>query len=109
MAQKNFVVRAGFVLTQRIVGERGEVKFKEYGEGDIVKLDPESDVIPHQVELADEKDRIAAAKAEAEVRKAADAARAPASGGIDQDALASAIASGVAQALAAMQKAAPVA
>ena len=102
MAQKNFVVRAGFIFTQRVVGERGDVKFKEYGEGDIVKLDPEVDAIPHQLELADEKDRAAAAKVEAEARKAA--LPAPVTAGVDHDALAAAIASGVAQALAAMQK-----
>lgn len=98
MAQKRYVVREGF--NYRVRTERGEEKV--YSEGDIVVLDPDTDSIGHQLELADEKDRAAALKEENQAARAASMARAQSSG-IDQDALAAAIAEGVARALQAMQ------
>ena len=99
MGTKRYVVREGF--NYRTKSDRGDEKV--YSEGDTLTLDPDLAVIPHQLELADVTDRDAAAKAEAKIAKAEAAARGGNSGGVDSEALASAIADGVARALAAMQ------
>lgn len=98
MGIKRYIVREGFHFRQIVPTEKGTVE-KIYSEGDIVSLDEAEGGAAHQLELADENDRAAAAKAEAKARKAS--TEATPSAAFDQEAFAAAIAAGVAQALAA--------
>lgn len=100
MGNKRYVVREGF--NYRVRDEKGNEKV--YSEGDGVTLEQSIGDAAHQLEYADEKDRAAALKAEQEAKKVEQLSQ-PVAGGIDQAALASAIAEGVAQALAAIQAA----
>jgi hypothetical protein len=102
MGIKKYIVREGFNFRVRVETDKGIVE-KVFSEGDTLQLDQEIGDAAHQLEYADEKDRTAAAKAEAEA--AAKAAPAVTSGGVDQDALAAAISTGIAQAFAQMQAA----
>ena len=60
MASKRYVVREGFIY--RVRDEKGNEK--TYSEGDIVTLEQEIGDAVHQLEYADDKDRLAAVKAE---------------------------------------------
>lgn len=103
MGIKRYIVREGFNF--RVRNDKGEEKV--FSEGDILQLDQEDGDKCHQLEYADEKDRLAAAKAEAEAAAKVQAAQAPvATGGIDHEALAAAIAAGIGQAMAVAQAAA---
>ena len=97
MTTKTYVVRGGFTFRQ--TGENGNVK--NYSEGDQLDLDTEIGGNCHQLELASEKDRAAAFKAEQAAK--ASTALVPTEGGISQEALQQAIDDGVARALAGMQ------
>lgn len=100
MGSKRYIVREGFNF--RVRDDKNNEKV--YSEGDIVTLEQEDGDIRHQLEYADEADRVAAFKAEQKAKKAAEATQAAASG-FDQAYLADAITAGVAQALAAVQAA----
>lgn len=104
MATKNYVVRAGF--NYRTKDAKGNEKV--FSEGDTLYLDTEIGDAAHQLEYADEADRVAALKAEQKAAKAAQAASVEAQGGIDHEALAATVATAVAQALAAAGIVAPV-
>jgi len=103
MGIKKYVVRAGFNYRQRIETEKGTVE-RIYNEGDPLTLEQEEGDAAHQLEYANDKDRSEALSAESEARKALDAAQ-PAAGGIDHDALAGAISTGIATAFANLQAA----
>lgn len=60
MAKKDYVVRAGF--NYRVLDAKGNEKV--YSEGDTIELDTVDGAAAHQLELANPKDRDAAAKAE---------------------------------------------
>ncbi|NQE47986.1 hypothetical protein [Herbaspirillum rubrisubalbicans] len=106
MATKRYVVREGFIY--RTVDAKGSEKV--YSEGDIITLEQEVGDAAHQLEYAEDKDRAAALKAE-EARSRAlkvelPAAAATASVALDHEALATAIAQGIAAAFQAQEAAA---
>lgn len=104
MAAKRYIVREGFIY--RTTDGKGSEKV--YSEGDIITLEQEVGDAAHQLEYAEDKDRAAALKAE-EARSRAlkvelPAAAATASVALDHEALATAIAQGIAAAFQAQQE-----
>lgn len=103
MPTKRYIVREGFNF--RIVDAKNNEKV--YSEGDIVTLEQDIGDAAHQLEYAEEKDRAAAAKAEESRARAQKADQPAAAGGsvvIDHEALAAAIAQGIAAAFQAQQE-----
>ncbi|MCW5299279.1 hypothetical protein DXT88_13945 [Herbaspirillum lusitanum] len=108
MAAKRYIVREGFIY--RTVDAKGSEKV--YSEGDIITLEQEVGDGAHQLEYAEDKDRASALKAE-EARSRAlkvelPAAAATATVALDHEALATAIAQGIAAAFQAQEAAASV-
>ncbi|WP_075259045.1 hypothetical protein [Herbaspirillum camelliae] len=103
MATKRYIVREGFIY--RTVDGKGSEKV--YSEGDIITLEQEIGDAAHQLEYAEDKDRAAAAKAE-EARSRALKVELPAAATgsvvLDHEALAGAIAQGIAAAFQAQQE-----
>jgi hypothetical protein len=103
MGAKKYVVRQGFNF--RVRDEKGNEKV--FHEGDQVQLEQELGDVQHQLEYSDDKDRDAALKMEMKAQKASDSSfvvGVPQSAGIDHEALAAAISTGIAQAFSQIQK-----
>lgn len=65
MAKRNYIVREGFVLWRQVTNDKGSTTERFHDAGETVALDDdEAAMHGHKLELADEKDRAAALKAE---------------------------------------------